>query len=257
MHRLWSGTSLKFFAFLLGAMCHLPVSHAQGALKVTWIATQPATVIQEFQSDELKKLKHSNSTEADGRNGKRVRFEGVLLSDVIEKSLTGMGNEKKAQVDLVILKNPQGVEALIPRSFLVKYPVLLAQSEDRKSLGALKSVVPWTSHPKARGEGLPLETYFVSNVQEIQLANYRERYGEVYLKRRMDPLAMRGEKIFIQSCLSCHDSEPGINKARQWVGKHPTVNGSPKLDSREQRAIQSYLEHFKAEKSPATAARWP
>ena len=74
-------------------------------------------------------------------------------------------------IDLVILKNQTGQVASIPRSFIVKYPVILATSEDRKTLPAFRSIIPWTSKSKTKSEALPLETYFISDVNEVQLAN--------------------------------------------------------------------------------------
>src|SRR6185437_7186100 len=133
------------------------------------------------------------------------------------------------------------------RSFIVKYPMLLAVRENGKKLDELKSVAPWTSHPRTRKEGLPLETYFVSGVNEIDLDNYRERYGDIFLKERTDPVAMRGEKIFIQGCLGCHDSQPGMVKARNWQGTHPSVNGGPELNKPEFRALNSYLRIYREE----------
>lgn len=252
-----SGSLLISLGFLSVAMCQAwaATPSVNEGLTVSWMATQPNTIIKVFGPDEIKALKKTSSSEAEPGTGKKEHFEGILLSDIVDKALNGMANERKAQVDLVILKNSHGAEALIPRSFIVKYPVVLANSKDHKALPGLRSIVPWTSRSKTRSEGLPLETYFVDDVNEVQLANYRERYGNVYLKRRMDPTALRGEKIFVQSCLSCHDSEQGMERARHWGGQHPTVNGSPKLDSREQRALQSYLEMFKSEQGSPTAFR--
>ena len=254
--RSCTGSLLKSLGFLLAALCYATPAFSETGLGVSWTATQPNTLIKAFAPEELKKLKRSGSVEADPLTGKKAKFEGILLSDVIDQALNGAANDRKALIDLVILKNAHGATALIPRSLIVKYPVILANSQDHKKLAGLRSVIPWTSRPKARTEGLPLETYFVDDVNEVQLANYRERYGDVFLKRRTEPLAMRGEKLFIQSCLSCHDSTPGSSKARNWVGQHPTINGAPKLDERDQRALRSYLDLFKAENAnPATASR--
>jgi hypothetical protein len=264
--------SLRLFSgILIAATCHAesaeapsaspsgianPVSAAPGTLSVVWTATQPVVPVKNFTPEELNKLKMMTTTEQDPVSGKKTKFSGILLSDVIDKALAGTGNERKAQIDLVVLKNAQGALALIPRSFLVKYPVILAHEQDHHKLGGLRSVVPWTSHSKTRSEALPLDTYFISDVNEVDLANYEERYGEVFLKRRTDPVAVRGEKIFVQSCLSCHDSAPGISKARDWVGQHPTVHGAPELDERARRALRDYFDLFKAEATPkATALR--
>lgn len=229
------------FGFLLAAPCY--------ALSVAWTATLPTSEIQSFTTEQLGKMKKTTTTELDPTTGKKARFEGVLLSEIIDRALNGISNERKAQIDLVILKDAKGASALIPRSFIVKYPMLLALSEDHKPLGIIRSIVPWTSKSKSRTEGLPLETYFLTDVTSVELANYHQRYGNVFLKRRTDPLAMRGEKIFVQACLACHDSSEGTAKARNWVGNHPQITGIPKLDERDVRALHSYLDVYHAENS--------
>jgi hypothetical protein len=239
-------------AFLYSAMCHSEETHSPGSIEVSWSATQPSALMKIFTIDDLKSMKKVTSSEEDPASGKPAKFEGVLLSALIDKALVGMSNDKKSLFDLVILKNAAGSVALIPRSFIVKYPLMLASSENRKPLGNLESVVPWTSHSKSRQEGLPLATYFVPNVSQIELSNYRNRYDKVFLKRRTEPLAIRGEKNFVQGCLSCHDSAQGIQKARGWLGQHPAVNGLPKLDDRDLRSLRSYLDQSIAENSPVS-----
>lgn len=248
------GSLLIFLGFSLAATCHAASSPIpESGLSVVWTATQPSTVLKVLSREELKKLKKSGSSETDPTDGKKEHFEGLLLSDLIDKALNGTSNDRKAAVDLIVLKNSHGAKALIPRSFIVKYPVILATTENHKSLPSLKSIIPWTSKSRTKSEGLPLETYFIDDVNEVELGNYRERYGNVFLKNRQDPTAMRGEKIFIQSCLSCHDSEPGISKAKNWIGQHPTLKGVPNLDSREQRALHGFLDSLKAETAPVAA----
>jgi hypothetical protein len=235
----WGGSLLISFGFLIAAPCY--------ALSVVWTATLPTSEIQSFTPEELGKMKKTTTFELDPATGKKARFDGVLLSDVIDRALNGTSNDRKSQIDLVILKDAKGARALIPRSFIVKYPMLLALSEDHKPLGNVHSIVPWTSQSKSRTEGLPLETYFLTDVTSVELANYHQRYGNVFLKRRTEPLAMRGEKIFVQACLACHDSAEGTAKARNWVGSHPQMTGIPKLDERDVRALHSYLDVYHAE----------
>jgi hypothetical protein len=240
----------------------LPVpAPAEGGITVVWTATQAAQVPTVFSSADLTHIKRLSSSETDPETGKSARWDGISLGDLIDRTMKSIPNEKKAQIDLVVLKTATGAEALVPRSFIVKYPMLLANRKDHQPLIGFESVAPWTSQSKVRSEGLPLETYFLKGVTQVELGNYRERYGSVYLKSRKEPTALRGEKIFIQNCLSCHDGakgETGIAEARRSMDQHPTVAGAPKLDERDRRSLKTYLETYQAENAapgPTAAKR--
>jgi hypothetical protein len=242
---------------VLGGAAFFAAAHSY-ALDVVWKASEPTQTLKTFSSDDLSHVRKISSVENDPETGKPAHWTGVSLGDLIDQTMKDFPNEKKAQIDLVVLKNASGGEALIPRSFIVKYPVLLATSRDHKILTEIDSVPPWTSKSRSRTEGLSLETFFLSNVTEIDLANYRERYGTVFLRNRTEPTALRGEKTFIQNCLSCHDGakgESGIAEARKPFIDHPAVKGAPKLDDRDRRALKSYLDLYRSENAkPATAS---
>jgi mono/diheme cytochrome c family protein len=155
------------------------------------------------------------------------------------------------QVDLVIIKSTSGGQVLLPRSVVTKYPVLLALQDGKTSL-----VLPWTSKPKIMQEGLPVESYFIGDVSRVELSNYRDRFGSVFLRRRTDPLAMRGEKIFVQNCIGCHaGAQPpsivdvsGETQSRRLASSgHPQVKGIPKLNDRDRKALVNYLDAYRAE----------
>lgn len=212
--------------------------------------------LKAFSVEEISHFRKLSSSETDPSTGKSVRWDGVSLGEIIDATLKDFPNERKAQIDLVVLKNAAGGEALIPRSFIVKYQVILATKKDHKALPGLDSVPPWTSKSKSRSEGLAVETFFLEGVTEIDLANYRQRYGTVFLKNRMEPTALRGEKTFIQNCLSCHDGakgENGIAEARKPFTTHPDIKGAPKLDDHERRALKAYLDIYDTE-NPAKSA---
>ena len=115
-------------------------------------------------------------------------------------------------------------------------------------------------------EGLPVESYFLSEVSRLELSNYSERYSGLFLKRRTDPLAMRGEKIFVQNCITCHSTgkipsltdgaDHGAARQKLASGGHPPVKGSPKLNDRDFRALVNYLDAYRAEQvsRPASSA---
>ncbi len=148
---------------------------------------------------------------------------------------------------------------MLPRALVQKYPIIVATSRDGLPLGALgpaMTILPWTTRPTLKGEGAPLENLFVAGLESIELANYREVYGRLFLRRRTDPSAMRGEKLFVQNCLTCHTSGkgPAVDEIAQHSRSkrlsdsgHPTVKGGPVLSSRDRRALQSYLDAFLGE----------
>jgi len=234
---------------------------AEGGVTVVWTATQASQAPTVFSSADLTHIKRLSSSETDPETGKSVHWDGISLGDLIDRTMKSISNEKKAQIDLVVLKTADGAEALVPRSFIVKYPMMLANRKDHKALTGFESVAPWTSQSKVKAEGLPLETYFLKGITQVELGNYRERYGSVYLKSRKEPTALRGEKIFIQNCLSCHNGakgEKGITEARRYMDQHPTVAGAPKLDERDRRSLKTYLETYQAENAapvPTAAKR--
>lgn len=168
--------------------------------------------------EDLSHLKKFSSREKDPITGKMIRWDGLLLSQLVDRGLETLPVERRAQVDLIILRNSQGVAAYLPRSFVSKYPVLLALSSSPssfeiqgKSRGPVFSVIPWSSKPRILNEDLPLNSFFVSNINHIELGNYREKYRPYFLKRRTDPTAMKGEKFFVQNCVNCHSAAEKLN----------------------------------------------
>lgn len=246
-----------------GAALPVPTS----GLSVIWGVSGPEKELRRWESGTLAKLKQASSQEKDPVTGKLVQHKGVLLSQVLELAMESLSGEQKAQVDLVVFKSPAGGQVLVPRSVITKYPVLLGLKDTKASL-----VMPWTSKPRLMQEGLPVVAFFLSDVTRVELSNYGERFGGLFLKRRTDPLAMRGEKIFVQNCVSCHatgQAGPGTGRlpavaelsgelrARNLASAgHPRVEGAPKLDERDRRALVNYLDSFRAENAakPASSA---
>jgi hypothetical protein len=186
-----------------------------------------------------------------------VSWKGILLSDAVKSAFDSLSAEQRAQVDLLILHGKGGKQGLLPRAFIQKYPILLAYERNGQPLGRLDSVVPWTTFAgKMRAEGAPLETFFVQGVERVEFASYRDRYGSFLLKRRTDPSAMRGEKIFVQNCTGCHTGGPGpslkvltqVEKGEALEKKgHPAGRGAPVLSGQEVRSLKNYLDAFRRE----------
>ncbi len=214
--------------------------------------------LQELKYWTLETLSHwkqSSNQEQEPGTRKRVHWQGVLLSEFMDHALEGLTADQKAQIDLVILKDQKGIRALIPRFFIVKYPILLALKKNRQELGLegpLYSRVSGLLHSKVHQENLPVEFFSVPGLVEVEFSNYREKLGDIFLKRRTDPAAVRGEKIFVQNCASCHAVGHGpslaeISRLNGGQGgrilasmSHPEIKGSPQLSPRDWRSLESY-----------------
>jgi mono/diheme cytochrome c family protein len=240
-------------------------AYAAGGLTVSLSpnADAAAEPLKTWSFDEIKALKQLSSRELDPASGKVAQWQGVSLDRLLEDAMAKLPADRRAQIDLVVLKGSEGAKTLVPRYFVKKFPMLVAFSRDKGALGAegpLASVAPWTSKPNVTQESLPVTAYFVPKLESIELTNYRARFAPLFLKRRTDPAAMRGEKLFVQSCLSCHGAGKGpafsdvsvaaasVEKARALASsEHPAIKEFPKLNDREKRALMSYLEALKAE----------
>ena len=202
---------------------------------------------QDLGGPDLSHLVRISSHEKDPPSGKVKHWRGVLLSDWVDRALDQLSPDNKAQVDLVILHGAKGETALVPRSLITEFPVMLATRKDEYSV-----VIPWTSKPRIKKEELPLESYFVSPLVKIELTSYRHEYGSLFLKRRTDPFAMRGEKIFIQDCMACHGaSQAPALKTRELASvDHPKMKGIPALSERDHEALKSYFAAYRVENPP-------
>jgi hypothetical protein len=197
--------------------------------------------LKTWSISDLENLRYIHTQEKSPL-GKTVSWKGPLLSSVVEKTIENLPPEQKAQVDLLVFTGVNGEKFQLPRWLTIKYPVLLAVQN-----GALKLVLPWTSKPKIWEEGLPLNRIQMRDIARVEFASYHQAYGSLYLKRRTDPLALRGEKIFVQNCTACHSM--GIEKTTSKLSSsgHPAMIDSPRLQSRDVRALESYFDAYKVE----------
>lgn len=215
----------------------------------------PGGVLKSWSASDFAALKFASTRERDPAGGGNAQWKGVPLSKLIDQAIEGLTVEQRSGIDLVILKNAAGAKAFIPRSLVTKYPILIASIRDGKPLaaprGPLLSVVPWTSRPKITDEELPLESYLIPGLSEVELTSYKNLYGAYFLKRRTDPVAMRGEKIFVQTCLGCHAGADPIPQSDAVASaSHAAVKGFPRLQDRNRRAVQSYIDAHRGETNP-------
>jgi mono/diheme cytochrome c family protein len=231
------------------------VNSAFGAeVKTVWNASADKHPLKSWTLAEIQKLKSFSHHEKDPVTGQSGSWKGPEMSTLVDKTIESLPAEQRAQVDLIILKDSAGKEIRIPRSLLVRFPVILSPQGETAKL-----VLPLSSKPKIWEEGLPLGLYQLHGVSEIEFANSHNLYGLFYLKSRKDPLAVRGEKIFVQNCLSCHAGNPqgepmGFEKSARKLASasHPDVKNAPQLKSREMKALISYLDAFRLE-NPSTS----
>ena len=266
LSQVWVQLGVLLLGF--SAWAEAPVSvRPPYQLQVNWSMPGQAKVLKAWSVSDLKKFKKYSSREKDPQSGKLLKSEGILLSQLLDRALEELPLENRAQVDLVILNGESGERALVPRALIIKYPILLAFGSERiapagtpeGSHGALFSVVPWSSKPKILKEDLPLESFFISHIKSLELANYRDQYSSLFLKRRTDPAAMRGERLFVKNCVSCHFAPGGsgitgitvLNKERDLIAKDHLSKAkvSFSLSERDWKSIMRYLEAHHTEGS--------
>lgn len=256
---------LALFVVLVSSLTSTAFGSVQNAsfkLVTYWKSSGRVHELKYWSLDELVKLKRTHAREKDPQSGRILQWEGVVLSQLVDSALEKLPLENRAQVDLVILKGDAGDQAIIPRSFINKYPFLLAYRWSSgvsalSGFGPLFSVVPWTSKPGVFNEDLPIEKYFVKSLSKIELASYRELYGQLYLKRRTDPFAMRGEKLYVQNCVSCHQEASthgptsllSEEKTQKFLNEgHPPLTAMPlRLTDRDRRSVLRYFEAYRVE----------
>jgi hypothetical protein len=232
-----------------------------------------AKLLKSWSYDELVSRKPVlRQREEDPATRKPTVWQGALLASLIDEALSQVQASEKASVDLVVISGKNDARALVPRWFVQRYPMLLAFRSESAPLaerGPFFTVAPWTSRAeRISKEAVPLESFFVSGVRSVRLLNYRDFFGALYLERRSDPAAVRGEKIFVQNCATCHAAGvPGLSapepekllvSARlDAFGEqgHPKLTGltAPKLEPKEVRALLKYVEQRRAEAKAAGA----
>lgn len=242
-------------------------------LEVLFTLKDVTAQLASWSHSELKSLKQQKFREKAPASPSAATWKGPLLREVVDQALEKLTLDQRANIDLVILRSSQGDTALVPRSFIVKFPLILALAENGKPLdekkGPIYSIPPRSGYKKMEKENLPLETFFVAGLSKVELTSYKDRYGTVFLKRRTDPFAIRGETYFVQSCTACHGAGRGPS-VPEVIGlshhstapqakkgdhrevastQHPLVEGLPQITGKNWRAFFNYLEAYRFENS--------
>lgn len=178
--------------------------------------------------------------ERDPATGAIAQWKGARLSSLIDSAIATLAPEQKAHIDWIVLHARSGREVLLPRWVATKYPVLLASSRDGKTIAPM-SVLPWTSRASLAQEELPLDAFFVSDLTRIELTHAPMRMGSVFLKRRTDPIALRGEKLFTKNCAACHAGTPG-----PIAPGHPESSAQRTSSGEISRTLSGVVEHSAA-----------
>jgi len=248
-----------FFGMLL---MHFPVSAqalSTDSVKVVWQSPEGEKALGDFHLAELPASAHKKSQEKDPVMGDVVSWEGYLLSSLVEKAWSQLSVDQRATVDLIILKGRDGARAAIPRVIVDKNPMLLAVKRKGQEIGTrgpVYSVVPWTSQSKLKQEPLPWEHYFVAGVEQVELTNSHSVYNGYFLTKRSDPRAVRGERVFVQGCIGCHDSTIETSKKREHALtlakgiEHKPIVGVPHFSEADQKALQTYFKALGTEVKP-------
>ncbi|MDR3608433.1 MAG: cytochrome c [Oligoflexia bacterium] len=234
-------------------------------MTVVWNASGVESSLHAWTASELIHGKHSSAHEKESETGRTSSWQGPVLSEFIKDSMKELPLAQQAMVDLVVFKNRSGASVAIPRWLLTRYPVRLATVAGAAQ-PSFQVVLPWGSKPGMHKENLPLKTYGITDVVRVEFSSYDQAYHPLYLHKRNDPVAMKGEKIFLQNCTSCHANSAPKNvsitdliadqRTRQLASQgHPVIPDAPKLSDSEARALTAYLDAYRSENpsSPVSA----
>lgn len=266
--RNWSLLVLGLAGGAISPWCSASDIPVDATLQVQWDAPggSAPTVLKTFTLSELQARKWSVLNEKDPLSPKKevAKFQGLSLAALVEEATKSLTAAERSTTDLVILKTRHSAEISLPKAFLVKYPqIQVAFKRNSLSLGedAPRIILPATSNAKIQKENILLEPMFITQLASVTLTSYERRSNGFFLTRRTDPAAMRGEKLFLQNCISCHAQKEAvlthltaaekIEKVAQ--GEHPVVPGNhgfqSLFDKKALRSLVSYLAAFRFEQS--------
>ena len=196
--------------------------------------------------DNLSKYKTKSA--ASKKTGNIV-WKGYLLADLIDDRMASLPSEIKSQIDLVLLKGADHRTLALPRAMVQRYEVFIGFSNNE-----ITALIRETPRGPAGDIRVPIQATSLKGVTGIELTSVRDRYPTALLKRRTDPSAMRGEKIYVHSCLGCHGAGMGgdsvkiaevLRSKEALFDEHPITHGFINPTSAELRALHTYFHEWK------------
>jgi len=182
-------------------------------LKVFWKMGAQSKQLKSWTLTELLNWKLDQKREKVPQESSVALWEGVDFNKLIDVALEGVTLHERGEIDLVLLKGQDNKVITVPRSFIRKFSFLLAIKKNGKPLTApyapFFSVVPVSSlsagdKRKLDEEIYPLHLFSVTGIKEITFTRVQDQYGSLFLRRKTNPLALRGERVFVWNCNTCH-----------------------------------------------------
>ncbi len=207
--------------------------------------------------------------ELDPSTGARVSWRGIPWVPFIEGALSQLTPEDRTQIDLLAVSSTERPREtiLIPRWLVVKYSPWIALERDGKPI-APTIVFPWSTRATLSREEVPALSFLVKSVGKVTLTGTRAQYASMVLLRRTDPVALRGEKLFLKNCMACHSAgfarqrgpAPAVRElaaSQSGIPGHRSLRGLAHLDTPARRALVKYIDALVEEGGGGDASkRW-
>jgi mono/diheme cytochrome c family protein len=247
-----------------------PKDPSQYQLEIVYTHGDQTRVLKRWTKDDLWAAEWVRTWERAPSERSAMKWQGPRLTTLIQDSIQGLSLEEKSVIDWVVLYNRDGVAAMAPRSFINRFPLTIAMRRGSRLLrpedqGPIATVVPWTTRPKARQMSLPVEQYFVGGLVRVELTRLSTHFSDgIKLPPSADPVAKRGERLFLKTCMGCHarSSWPQISNLAEELRKqdfspqsHAPVPQMPRLRPAELKGLESYLDRFQKRSSARTESR--
>jgi hypothetical protein len=184
------------------------------------------------------------STTGDALKREKAKNGGVLLTDLAAEALKALTAADKSRLDLVMVSLADGPQLWIPWAALktlrleLKVPELTLKVRPTSGDLPYAGVTAWEGH----------------RASAVEFANVQQKLGPWFLTKRTDPIALRGEKLFVQGCASCYAQgaattlsalKPRLRALGEQPFEHPALKPSGarpvKLSEKDQRALATYV----------------
>ncbi len=175
---------------------------------VEWCGYKEKKILGKWTAERFNELKPVNISAQmpwSGNNSQVLSLKGVEFSKFIDVLLGGLTLEEKSEVDLLVFEGQGSKMVEVPRSFFSKYSIYIVlnnriSADDESSFS---TVVPYNLKQTFNNQQLPYYSFFIRNLKKIELSSYKNRHAKYLLKSRKDPIAILGERIFLQSFSFC------------------------------------------------------